>query len=223
MVQPTGAGYRARDCRAPGQAVLELEASRQRHGPGCVPEPEHHSSLLLVEDDPLLSATLARALYDYGFQVTIARDIDEAESAIAAALRDKAESADASLLARPLSPDRLEWEHIQRVLAEHKGNVTRDRAGPGNALPHPAAQTGQAGPARALRPRLTFALPGGRGLAPPRSRPCWAHKKKGSSPGTASPISAPSPEGAEEVDCAFVVRFGAPPFTYVCSWTAGFR
>jgi two-component system, response regulator RegA len=25
---------------------------------------------------------------------------------------------------RPLSTDRLEWEHIQRVLAEHNGNVT---------------------------------------------------------------------------------------------------
>ncbi|HSD60728.1 MAG TPA: helix-turn-helix domain-containing protein, partial [Burkholderiales bacterium] len=25
---------------------------------------------------------------------------------------------------RPLSPDRMEWEYIQRVLVEHGGNVT---------------------------------------------------------------------------------------------------
>jgi len=34
------------------------------------------------------------------------------------------ESATATLHEQPLSPKRLEWEHIQRVLAEHQGNVS---------------------------------------------------------------------------------------------------
>jgi hypothetical protein len=43
----------------------------------------------------------------------------------------------------PLSLDRLEWEHIQRVLAEHGGNVSataRVEAAPAQ----PAAQAGEA-------------------------------------------------------------------------------
>lgn len=31
---------------------------------------------------------------------------------------------DAAIAAIPLSVDRLEWEHIQRVLAEHEGNIS---------------------------------------------------------------------------------------------------
>lgn len=154
--------------------------------------PSRRPSVLLVDDDPVLAATLARALYDRGFQVTIARDIGEAARAIAeeppefavvdlriggqsglslipqlrqagretrvvvltgygsiasavqavklgadeyltkptdadaitAALLGRNAGAEASLPARPLSPDRLAWEHIQRILAENKGNVT---------------------------------------------------------------------------------------------------
>src|SRR5512134_3780358 len=44
---------------------------------------QRRPSLLLVDDDPLLAATLARALYERGFQVTMARDIEEANRAIA--------------------------------------------------------------------------------------------------------------------------------------------
>lgn len=38
----------------------------------------------------------------------------------------KSDAGDASLLVSdsPLSVDRLEWEHIQRVLAEHQGNIS---------------------------------------------------------------------------------------------------
>jgi two-component system response regulator RegA len=154
--------------------------------------PQQRPNLLLVDDDALLAATLARALYDLGFQVTMARSVEEAERAIAedppefavvdlriggqsglslipklrqserrtrvvvltgyasiatavqavklgadeyltkptdaeavaAALLGRTAEGEAPLSARPLSPDRLEWEHIQRVLAEHQGNVT---------------------------------------------------------------------------------------------------
>jgi two-component system response regulator RegA len=154
--------------------------------------PPKRPSLLLVDDDALLATTLARALYDRGFEVTIARDMEEAlraiseetprhavvdlriggqsglsliprlrqagpdtrvvvltgyasiatavqavklgadeyltkptdADAIAAALRGESAPGEISPPARPLSPDRLEWEHIQRVLAEHHGNIT---------------------------------------------------------------------------------------------------
>lgn len=154
--------------------------------------PQRRPGLLLVEDDPTLATTLARALYDRGFQVTIARSLGEAEralaeeppeyavvdlrvgaesglslipklrqaapearvvvltgyasiatavqavklgadeyltkptdaDAVAAALLGKGGEGEVALPARPLSPDRLEWEHIQRVLADNRGNVT---------------------------------------------------------------------------------------------------
>lgn len=154
--------------------------------------PQRRPSLLLVDDDPMLATTLARALYDRGFQVTMARSLDEAERAIAEeppefavldlriagqsglslipglrraakhvrvvvltgyasiatavqavklgadeyltkptdadavadALLGKGAEREVPLPARPLSPDRLEWEHLQRVLADNRGNVT---------------------------------------------------------------------------------------------------
>lgn len=43
---------------------------------------------------------------------------------IVAALRREGGEQDLSPPARPLSPDRLEWEHLQRVLGEYGGNVT---------------------------------------------------------------------------------------------------
>lgn len=47
-------------------------------------------------------------------------DADE----IAAALHRESGDADAPVTPLPLSVDRLEWEHIQKVLAEHEGNVS---------------------------------------------------------------------------------------------------
>ncbi len=43
---------------------------------------------------------------------------------ILAALGREAGDADAELPEAPLSVDRLEWEHIQKVLAEHDGNLS---------------------------------------------------------------------------------------------------
>ncbi|QDX79910.1 two-component system response regulator [Denitratisoma sp. DHT3] len=47
----------------------------------------------------------------------------EAE-AIVAALHGSAPNPDLNPSAEPLSVARLEWEHIQRVLAEHEGNIS---------------------------------------------------------------------------------------------------
>src|SRR5512134_2213896 len=45
-------------------------------------------TLLLVDDDPLLVSILARALYERGFQVTIAHDAEQALKAIAEEVPD---------------------------------------------------------------------------------------------------------------------------------------
>lgn len=47
-------------------------------------------------------------------------DADE----IVAAFHKTEGNAEAALSVTPLSVDRLEWEHIQRVLAEHDGNIS---------------------------------------------------------------------------------------------------
>lgn len=47
-------------------------------------------------------------------------DVDE----IIAAFHKASGDSDVAVTANPLSVDRLEWEHIQRVLAEHDGNIS---------------------------------------------------------------------------------------------------
>ncbi|MDR2876065.1 MAG: response regulator transcription factor [Methylobacillus sp.] len=47
----------------------------------------------------------------------------DADDIIAAFQRDQGDET-VSVAANPLSVDRLEWEHIQRVLAEHDGNIS---------------------------------------------------------------------------------------------------
>ena len=157
-----------------------------------IDETSARESLLLVEDDHTLAASLARALYYCNFEVTIAHNGDEAiraieeehpqfavldlkipgtsalallprlcggghgtravvltgyasiatavaatklgavdylpkpvdPDAIVAALRGEADEQYLEPPECPLTTDRLEWEHIQRVLAEHGGNVT---------------------------------------------------------------------------------------------------
>ncbi|NWG39515.1 MAG: response regulator transcription factor [Hydrogenophilaceae bacterium] len=43
---------------------------------------------------------------------------------ILAALSNEAANPDMAITPQPLSVERLEWEHIQRVLAEHDGNIS---------------------------------------------------------------------------------------------------
>ncbi len=47
----------------------------------------------------------------------------DADEIVAALHKDEGDET-APLSAAPLSVDRLEWEHIQRVLAEHEGNIS---------------------------------------------------------------------------------------------------
>ncbi len=52
----------------------------------------------------------------------LAKPVDADE--IVAAFGKQAGDSDIELAASPLSVDRLEWEHIQRVLSEHDGNIS---------------------------------------------------------------------------------------------------
>ena len=52
----------------------------------------------------------------------LAKPVDADE--IVAAFGETDGNADAKVPQRPLSVDRLEWEHIQKVLGEHEGNVS---------------------------------------------------------------------------------------------------
>ncbi|NOY73751.1 MAG: response regulator transcription factor [Gammaproteobacteria bacterium] len=47
----------------------------------------------------------------------------DADEVIAAFYREKGD-ADVDISTRPLSVNRLEWEHIQKVLSDHNGNIT---------------------------------------------------------------------------------------------------
>jgi len=52
----------------------------------------------------------------------LAKPVDADE--IVAAFEKKSGDDAVELPSNPLSIDRLEWEHIQRVLAEHSGNIS---------------------------------------------------------------------------------------------------
>ena len=52
----------------------------------------------------------------------LAKPVDADE--IVAAFEKKQGNAEVELAANPLSVDRLEWEHLQRVLAENDGNIS---------------------------------------------------------------------------------------------------
>lgn len=52
----------------------------------------------------------------------LAKPVDADE--IVAAFEKQSGNAELELSSNPLSIDRLEWEHIQRVLAEHDGNIS---------------------------------------------------------------------------------------------------
>ncbi len=62
---------------------------------------------------------------------------------IVAAFGTKAPNADIAAAPKPLSVDRLEWEHIQSVLTHHHGCISATRALAQHAPAHAAAQAEQ--------------------------------------------------------------------------------
>ena len=47
----------------------------------------------------------------------------DADDVVAAFHRDRADPA-VPVAAKPMSPSRVEWEHINRVLLDHRGNIS---------------------------------------------------------------------------------------------------
>jgi two-component system response regulator RegA len=68
------------------------------------------------------SITTAIEAIKLGATHYLAKPVDADE--IVAAFGKKAGDTNVELSANPLSIDRLEWEHIQRVLTEHDGNIS---------------------------------------------------------------------------------------------------
>lgn len=68
------------------------------------------------------SITTAVEAIKLGATHYLAKPVDADE--IVAAFNRHCGDADIQLAANPLSVERLEWEHIQRVLAEHAGNIS---------------------------------------------------------------------------------------------------
>ena len=68
------------------------------------------------------SITTAIEAIKLGATHYLAKPVDADE--IVAAFEKQSGDAEIELSSNPLSIDRLEWEHIQRVLAEHDGNIS---------------------------------------------------------------------------------------------------
>jgi two-component system response regulator RegA len=68
------------------------------------------------------SVTTAIEAIKLGATHYLAKPVDADE--IVAAFERHSGNAEVELSSNPLSIDRLEWEHIQRVLAEHDGNIS---------------------------------------------------------------------------------------------------
>ncbi len=68
------------------------------------------------------SITTAVEAIKLGATHYLAKPVDADE--IVAAFKKESGDAEVELAANPLTVDRLEWEHIQRVLAEHDGNIS---------------------------------------------------------------------------------------------------
>jgi two-component system response regulator RegA len=100
------------DLRMPGASGLELvEALRRRSADTRIVVLTGYASIATAVSAMKLGAThyLAKPA-----------DADQ----IVSAFGDAPPALTVGEIARPLSVDRLEWEHIQRILSEHDGNIS---------------------------------------------------------------------------------------------------
>ena len=100
------------DLRMPGASGLELVDALRRQAPEA-------RIVVLTGYASIATAVSAMKL---GATHYLAKPADADQ--IVAAFGDAAPLLSVEEEARPLSVDRLEWEHIQRVLAEHDGNIS---------------------------------------------------------------------------------------------------
>lgn len=127
-------GYRAQGAREADQALTLV---RQQAPQGVVLDLNLNGESGLSLIQPLLDACpQARIVVLTGY-ASIATAVDAIKlgatqylakpvdlDAILAALGDDIPLSDVPSVSQPMSVDRLEWEHIQRVLREHDGNIS---------------------------------------------------------------------------------------------------
>ncbi len=104
--------YAVVDLRMPGPSGLKLVATLRRLDP---------ETRIVVLTGYASIATAVEAI-KLGATHYLAKPADADE--IVAALNRGEANPELGVTAQPLSVDRLEWEHIQRVLAEHEGNIS---------------------------------------------------------------------------------------------------
>ena len=80
-----------------------------------MPEP---ARFLLVDDDATFSRILARGLGRQGFECRCCSSAEEILLAFSG------QRPTVELAPQPPSLERLEWEHLQRVLSENQGNIS---------------------------------------------------------------------------------------------------
>jgi two-component system response regulator RegA len=104
--------YAVLDLRMPGPTGLALIEPLRRLSPGV---------RILVLTGYASIATAVEAIKLGAIQY-LTKPTDAGQ--ILEALHQDEGNAEVAIPAHPLSVDRVEWEHIQKVLAEHKGNIS---------------------------------------------------------------------------------------------------
>lgn len=111
---------------SPGYAVVDLKLKGEASGLACVQALHaHDADMLIVVLTGYASIATAVAAVKQGADEYLAKpaNVDSILAALKSGISE--EAAEAALEdPLPLSVPRLEWEHIQRVLAEHGGNIS---------------------------------------------------------------------------------------------------
>lgn len=100
------------DLRMPGASGLKLVEALRRRAP--------HSRIVVLTGYASIATAIDAMKLGATHYLAKPADADE----IVAAFGDAAPHVVEPIAPRPLSVDRLEWEHIQRVLAEYDGNIS---------------------------------------------------------------------------------------------------
>ncbi|MFN0317578.1 MAG: response regulator transcription factor [Burkholderiales bacterium] len=111
----------AQTCKI-GAAVVDLRMPAES-GLALIPRlKEHEPSMRILMLTGFASITTAVEAIKLGATNYLAKPADASE--ILAALFSEAVRPDMAIPEQPLSVERLEWEHIQKVLADHAGNIS---------------------------------------------------------------------------------------------------
>ena len=108
----------------PGYAVVDLKLKGDASGLTCVQAlHDHDPDMLIVVLTGYASIATAVDAVKLGAIQYLAKPI-EIEAILSAFDEDNDPDFDLPISDEPLSVDRLEWEHIQRVLNENDGNIS---------------------------------------------------------------------------------------------------